>query len=102
MVGVLSADNQNRPGAACPSMTYSAPGLTLGVPLIKRIHVTAAGFGVVVAGIVALVIAVSSGMATTTKPLAAGGDALALQQTSHGHTIVAANGRTLYLFEADK
>ena len=43
---------------------------------MKRIHVTAAGFGVVVAGIVALVVAVSSGMATTTKPLAAGGNAL--------------------------
>ena len=69
---------------------------------MKRIHVTAAGFGVFVAGIVALVVAVSSGMATTTKPLAAGGNALGLKQTPLGNTIVAANGRTLYLFEADK
>jgi predicted lipoprotein with Yx(FWY)xxD motif len=69
---------------------------------MKRIHVTAVGFGVVVAGIVALVVAVSSGMATSTKSLAVGGSALGLKHTPLGNTLVAANGRTLYLFEADR
>jgi predicted lipoprotein with Yx(FWY)xxD motif len=68
---------------------------------MKRIRVTS-GFAVVVAGIVALVVAVSSGMASTIKPLPAGGAALSAKQTPLGNTLVAANGRTLYLFAADK
>jgi predicted lipoprotein with Yx(FWY)xxD motif len=69
---------------------------------MKRIRVTAVGVGVVVAGIAALVVAVSSGMASTTKSMAVRGNALSLKQTPLGDTLVAANGRTLYLFEADK
>ncbi len=67
---------------------------------MKRIHITS--FSFLVAGIVALVVAVSSGIANTTTRLPAGGAALSVEQTPLGKTLVGANGRTLYLFEADK
>ena len=66
---------------------------------MKHIRVTSA---VVIAGIAALAIAVSSGTARTTRPLPAAGTALTLRQTPFGNALVAANGRTLYRFEADK
>lgn len=55
----------------------------------------------VIAAIVA-VIASSSGAKKTTQPPVAAGSALSLRQTSVGKTLTDANGRTLYLFAADK
>jgi predicted lipoprotein with Yx(FWY)xxD motif len=58
---------------------------------------------VLVAGVVALTIAVSGGSASKPKltPLNAGG-AVSVKRTSLGVTLVDANGRTLYLFRGDK
>lgn len=58
---------------------------------------------VVVAGVVILVITVSGGSASKLKPTAVqAGGSIALKHTSLGNILVAANGRTLYLFKADK
>lgn len=57
---------------------------------------------VVVAAVVAVVVATSG--ASTKKGATSGpsGAAISLRQTSLGQTLVDANGRTLYLFAADK
>jgi predicted lipoprotein with Yx(FWY)xxD motif len=58
---------------------------------------------VVVTGIVVLVIAVSGGRASKPKPTPVnGGSAVSVKHTSLGNTLVDANGRTLYLFQADR
>lgn len=55
---------------------------------------------VVAAGVAALIVAVSSGSAKV-RPAVSAGSAISVKQTSLGKTLVDANGRTLYLFEAD-
>src|SRR5271154_2860329 len=69
---------------------------------MKRNRVISSGLAVVVAGIVVLVIAVSGGSASKAKPTPVGGSAVSVKHTSLGNTLVDANGRTLYLFQADK
>jgi predicted lipoprotein with Yx(FWY)xxD motif len=69
---------------------------------MNRSHTISVVLGIVVAGIVVLVLAVSGGSASNSKPLPAGGSALSVKQTSLGGTLVDASGRTLYLFRADK
>jgi predicted lipoprotein with Yx(FWY)xxD motif len=61
-----------------------------------------AAVAVVVAAAVALIVATSG--ASTTKPHAAvaAASAISVKQTSRGPILVDANGRTLYLFEADR
>ncbi len=56
---------------------------------------------VVIAAIVAVIIAISGGSTTSAKTPIASGSAISLKQTSLGKTLVDANGRTLYLFQAD-
>jgi len=68
---------------------------------MKRNRTISAVLGIVVAGIVVLVVAVSGGSASKSKPLPAGGTALSVKQTPLGKTLVDANGHTLYLFQAD-
>ncbi len=58
--------------------------------------------GVGIAAVVAIVIVTTSGSAKATQPTAAGGSAISIKQTSLGKTLADANGRTLYLFDADK
>jgi predicted lipoprotein with Yx(FWY)xxD motif len=55
-----------------------------------------------VAAVVAVVVATSGASTNTTAHSVAGGSAVSVRQTSLGPTLVDANGRTLYLFEADK
>ncbi|MEA2196592.1 MAG: hypothetical protein QOJ25_643 [Solirubrobacteraceae bacterium] len=54
-----------------------------------------------VAAVVAVVLA-SGGSAKSRVAQVAGGSAISIRHTSLGATLVDANGRTLYLFEADK
>jgi len=61
-----------------------------------------AGLGVVLVGVVLLVVAVSGGSAKKAQPLLAAGSAVSVKQTPLGNTLADANGRTLYLFQADK
>jgi predicted lipoprotein with Yx(FWY)xxD motif len=56
----------------------------------------------VLVGAVALVFAVTGGSAKKAQSTVAGGSAVGVKQTSLGKTLVDANGRTLYLFQADK
>ncbi len=56
---------------------------------------------VVIAAIVAVIIAVSGGSTTSAKTTVPPGSAISLKQTSFGKTLADANGRTLYLFQAD-
>jgi predicted lipoprotein with Yx(FWY)xxD motif len=60
------------------------------------------GLAVVLVGVVVLVIAVSGGSANKAQPPVAGGSAVGVKQTPLGNTLADANGRTLYLFNADK
>jgi predicted lipoprotein with Yx(FWY)xxD motif len=57
---------------------------------------------VVIAALVAVIIAVSGGGTSKATPAVAPDSAISLKQTSLGKTLVDANGRTLYLFQADK
>jgi predicted lipoprotein with Yx(FWY)xxD motif len=69
---------------------------------MNRNRTLSAVLGIVVAGIVVLVVAVSGGSASNSKPLPDGGSVLSVKQTPLGNTLVDANGHTLYLFQADK
>lgn len=69
---------------------------------MKRIRLPLAGLAVVIAAAVALIIATSGGSASTSKPKVASNSAISIKQTSLGKTLVDANGRTLYLFLADR
>jgi predicted lipoprotein with Yx(FWY)xxD motif len=60
------------------------------------------GLAVVLVGVVVLVIAVSGGSTSKTQAPVAGGSAVSVKQTPLGNTLADANGRTLYLFQADK
>jgi len=61
-----------------------------------------AAVSVIVAAAVAVIVATSG--ASTTKPQStvAAASAISVRQTSLGHTLVDANGRTLYLFKGDR
>ena len=62
-----------------------------------------ASLGLTLAVVVIAVVALAGGGSAKSRgPQAAGGSAVTLRQTSVGQTLVDANGRTLYLFEADK
>jgi predicted lipoprotein with Yx(FWY)xxD motif len=54
------------------------------------------------AALAALVVAVSAGSAKTARRQVASASALTVRNTTLGKTLTDANGRTLYLFEADK
>jgi predicted lipoprotein with Yx(FWY)xxD motif len=69
---------------------------------MNRIRLPLAGLTLVIVAAVALIIATSGGSASTAKPKVASNSAISIQQTSLGKTLVDANGRTLYLFLADK
>jgi predicted lipoprotein with Yx(FWY)xxD motif len=57
---------------------------------------------VVIAALVAVVVATSSGSTKKPQPKVAASSAVSLKQTGVGRSLVDANGRTLYLFQADK
>lgn len=59
------------------------------------------GLAVVVALIAVLLVA-TAGSANNAPPRVAAGTAVGVKQTALGKTLVDANGRTLYLFQADK
>jgi predicted lipoprotein with Yx(FWY)xxD motif len=61
-----------------------------------------AGLAIVLAGLVVLVLVVSGGSAKRAQPRVAAGSAVSVMQTPLGKTLVDANGRTLYLFQADR
>lgn len=69
---------------------------------MKRNRPLSAGLAVVIAGVVVLVLVVSGGSAKRAQPRVAAGSAISVTQTPLGKTIVDGNGRTLYLFQADK
>jgi predicted lipoprotein with Yx(FWY)xxD motif len=70
---------------------------------MQRNRLISSSFAILVAGVVVLVIAVSGGSASKLKPTPVNaGSALSVKHTSLGNTLVDANGRTLYLFQADK
>jgi predicted lipoprotein with Yx(FWY)xxD motif len=58
--------------------------------------------GIVIAAFVVIILAVSGGAAKTGRPAVAPASRISVEQTSLGKTLVDANGRVLYLFEADK
>ena len=68
---------------------------------MKRNRTLSASVAVGLVGAVVLVLAVSGGSAKKPQPVSAG-SAVSVKQTSLGKTLVDANGRTLYLFQADK
>ena len=59
-----------------------------------------AAVAVIAAAAIAVLVATSG--ASTPKPAVAAASAISVKQTSLGPTLVDANGRTLYLFQADK
>jgi predicted lipoprotein with Yx(FWY)xxD motif len=69
---------------------------------MKISYIISAGLALVIAGIVVAVVAVSGGTARTAPHLVSGGSVISLRTTSLGKTLVDANGRTLYLFKADR
>jgi predicted lipoprotein with Yx(FWY)xxD motif len=68
---------------------------------MKRNRPASLGLAVVLIGVAVLVFAVAGGSAKRASPLGAA-SAVSVKQTSLGKTLVDANGRTLYLFEADR
>jgi predicted lipoprotein with Yx(FWY)xxD motif len=66
---------------------------------------TRLSFGVVaaaIAAVVVIIVATSGGVAKTARPAVAPASSISIKQTSLGKTLADANGRALYLFEADK
>jgi predicted lipoprotein with Yx(FWY)xxD motif len=61
-----------------------------------------AAVAVVVAAAIAVLVATSGASTTKSQPTVAAAAAISVKQTSLGPTLVDANGRTLYLFEADR
>jgi predicted lipoprotein with Yx(FWY)xxD motif len=61
-----------------------------------------AAVAVLVVAAIAVVVATSGASTTKSQHTVAGASAISVKQTSLGPTLVDANGRTLYLFEADK
>jgi predicted lipoprotein with Yx(FWY)xxD motif len=68
---------------------------------MNRTRLTMSVLAALIAAVVVVVVATSGGSAKT-RPAVAPGSAISLRQTALGKTLVDANGRTLYLFEADK
>jgi predicted lipoprotein with Yx(FWY)xxD motif len=68
---------------------------------MKRNRPASLGLAIVLVGVAVLVFAVAGGSARKAPPVA-GASAVSVKQTSLGKTLVDANGRTLYLFEADR
>jgi predicted lipoprotein with Yx(FWY)xxD motif len=56
----------------------------------------------VIATVVVIILATSGGTAKTARPAVVPASSISVKQTSLGKTLVDANGRALYLFEADK
>jgi predicted lipoprotein with Yx(FWY)xxD motif len=69
--------------------------------LMKRNPLLSTGL-ILVVGLVVLIVAMSGGSAKNRRSPIAAGSALNVGSTSLGKTLVDANGRTLYLFQADK
>jgi predicted lipoprotein with Yx(FWY)xxD motif len=66
---------------------------------------TRVSFGVVavaIAAVVAIIVATSGGVAKSARPAVAAASGISVKQTPLGKTLVDADGRVLYLFEADK
>jgi predicted lipoprotein with Yx(FWY)xxD motif len=58
--------------------------------------------GIVIATFVVIILATTGTGAKTARPLVAPTSSISVKQTSLGNTLVDANGRALYLFQADK
>lgn len=69
---------------------------------MHRKRLTFGFVAVVIAAVVVIVVATSDGAAKTAGRAVAPASSISLKQTSLGKTLVDANGRVLYLFEADK
>ena len=69
---------------------------------MKRTRSSFGLVGAVIAAVVVIVVATSGGAAKTTHPAVAPASSISVKQTPLGNTLVDANGRVLYLFEADK
>ena len=69
---------------------------------MSRIRLSFAGVIVAIAVAVGIFVATSGGSAKTIHPTAPAASALSVRQTSLGPTLTDAQGRTLYLFQADK
>ena len=66
---------------------------------------TRSSFGLVavaIAAVVAIIVASSGGASKTVHPAVAPASSISVKQTPLGRTLVDANGRALYLFQADK
>jgi predicted lipoprotein with Yx(FWY)xxD motif len=61
-----------------------------------------AAVAIVVAAAIAVLVTTSGATTTKSQPTAAASSAISVKHTSLGATLVDANGRTLYLFEADR
>jgi predicted lipoprotein with Yx(FWY)xxD motif len=65
-------------------------------------YLTSAGLAIVIAGLAVVVFAVGGGTAKSRPaPIAPAASAIRIRSTSLGHTLVDANGRSLYVFEGD-
>ena len=69
---------------------------------MNRNRSVSTGLAVVIVGALVLVFAVSGGSAKKTRSPLAAASAVSVKQTPLGKILVDANGRTLYLFLADK
>lgn len=70
--------------------------------LMNRKRLSFGFVAVVIAAVVVIIVATSDGAAKTAGRAVAPAWSISLKQTSLGKTLVDANGRALYLFEADK
>lgn len=69
---------------------------------MNRTRVSFGVIAVAIAAVVVIVVATSGGAAKTVQPAVVPASSISVKQTSLGKTLVDANGRVLYLFEADK
>jgi predicted lipoprotein with Yx(FWY)xxD motif len=69
---------------------------------MTRFRLPFAGVIVAIAAVVAIVVTTTGGSAKTVRPAVAPASAISVHQTSLGKTLVDANGRSLYLFQADR
>jgi predicted lipoprotein with Yx(FWY)xxD motif len=73
-----------------------------GGTLMNRARLRIPILAVAIAAIVAVIVATSGASTKKRQLTVAGGSTISLRQTSVGRTLVDANGRTLYLFQADQ
>lgn len=69
---------------------------------MNRIRISLSVVVVIAAAAIAVIVSTAGGSTTRAHPAVAANSAISVEQTSFGKVLTDANGRTLYLFAADK